>query len=592
MNIKEEILDYINCNQVTGALLLTGPWGCGKSYLIKEIARELNENKQAAIAVISLFGLDSVSAINKRVKDEYTSFKLGSMGRSIKKITKQVKILAKDSLAVAEAAASGNVGLSAASKGLSSLLSYDILNFLEIQNTIGKKENERKFVIVFDDLERSNISQKELLGTINEFVENKQVKTIIVADESKITDKNETDNRYKEYKEKLISRTLHMTADYDKLIESLLTAYPETSKGYRDFLIESCELLKLVFLESESYNIRTLKCTLADFERVYTAWRETGVSIDNMKWALYTFGAEMFLAKEPPKNDSQQDTTPSFFNEGKAQYQYKSRHNSDFSAFRNWIYGGIWVKSDFVTELQNKYVGKEETPLYRFLIYHFWDLQQEDIDKGLPEAVSLAYDGKLSRDDLISLIGKIHAFRDNSINLPCSIDYHRMEEGLKKRLDNIKKGEITESKLHTFIEKNNLDEDASDLYQMIEKFEQRMVTAKNRESYFNFLNGDEMVSDYSLKGLYYEEFDSEWLELFKEKYLDASNSDKRRCALSLLELTFNSREFSNEENTEMTKSNFNKLIDWLESLKSDDSITKLINESFAKELRNKYVSPK
>ena len=80
MNIKEEILDYINCNQVTGALLLTGPWGCGKSYLIKEIARELNENKQAAIAVISLFGLDSVSAINKRVKDEYNTFKLGSMG--------------------------------------------------------------------------------------------------------------------------------------------------------------------------------------------------------------------------------------------------------------------------------------------------------------------------------------------------------------------------------------------------------------------------------------------------------------------------------------------------------------------------------
>ena len=76
MDVKTEILDYIKSPETTGALLLTGKWGCGKSYLIKEIAKELNENKTAAVAIVSLFGLDSVTAINKRVKDEYISFKL------------------------------------------------------------------------------------------------------------------------------------------------------------------------------------------------------------------------------------------------------------------------------------------------------------------------------------------------------------------------------------------------------------------------------------------------------------------------------------------------------------------------------------
>ena len=46
MDIRSEILDYINRNETTGALLLTGPWGCGKSYLVKDIAREQNEKRK------------------------------------------------------------------------------------------------------------------------------------------------------------------------------------------------------------------------------------------------------------------------------------------------------------------------------------------------------------------------------------------------------------------------------------------------------------------------------------------------------------------------------------------------------------------
>lgn len=585
MDIKAEILDYINCNEVTGALLLTGSWGCGKSYLIKKIAKELNKNKEAAVAVISLFGLDSVASINKRVKDEYSSFKLGAMGKYVKKYTKRITTLAKDGLAVAGTALSETTGLSAASTGLSSLLSYDILGFIEIQNTIGKEKNKRKFVIVFDDLERSNITKKDLLGAINEFIENKQIKTIIIADEDKIVESDKSDNDYREYKEKLISRTLHMTSDYNMLIESIVTNYPETSNGYRDFLVESCDLLKLVFVESKSNNIRTLKCALADFERVYAAWKETDVPIDNMKWALYTFAAEMFISKAPTQKDDSRKSDDSIFLYKEEQYKYKRQHKSDFYTLRNWINKGVWEKHDFITELRGKYVVKDEAPLYRFLVYRFWALQQEDIDNGLPEAVSLAYDGKLSRDELISLISKIHCLRVNSIILPCDIDYQRMEKGLQKRLENIKKGEISEPKSYKFIEENDIDEGSLVLYQMIVRFEQKIEAAKNRELYLKFLDGDEMVSDYSLKDHYYEEFDSEWLELFEEKYLSASNSDKRRYASSLLERTFNNKEFSSEENIKTTKANFNKLIDWLDSFKSDDSITNLINKSFAKEIR-------
>lgn len=38
-------------------------------------------------------------------------------------------------------------------------------------------------MLVFDDFERSNLNIIDLLGTINDFTENKHIKTIIVANE-------------------------------------------------------------------------------------------------------------------------------------------------------------------------------------------------------------------------------------------------------------------------------------------------------------------------------------------------------------------------------------------------------------------------
>ena len=148
MDIKSELLDYINCNENTGALLLTGPWGCGKSFLVKQIAKELNDEKSAAVAVISLFGLDSVSAINKSVKDEYTSLKLGTIGNATRKISKKLSTLIKDGLEVASIASSETTGLSAVSHGLSTALSYDLFSYIDVQNSIGTDDNKRKFVIV------------------------------------------------------------------------------------------------------------------------------------------------------------------------------------------------------------------------------------------------------------------------------------------------------------------------------------------------------------------------------------------------------------------------------------------------------------
>lgn len=585
MNIESEILDYINCNENTGALLLTGPWGCGKSYLMKQIAKDLNQEKAAAIAVISLFGLDSISAINKRVKDEYISLKLGTLGKSARKLSKKLAILVKDGLAVAGSAAPGVTGLAAASQGLSSALSYDLFGFFDVQSTIGNNDSKRKFVIVFDDLERCDInSKKDILGAINNFVENKQIKVIVIADEDKIDGDD-----YREYKEKLISRTLCMTADYDSIIENISANYAEAADGYRDFLKENADLIKSVFVESRTFNIRMLKTILADFERVYAAWTKFGFAIEYMPWALYTFGAEVYLSKAPDKDGKPAPKRDLLFftYEGDDQYPNMGKYHSSFITIKQWITSGTWNEAQFTDELKRKYTKRDETPLDRFLTYGFWDMQQEDIDVGLPQAVSLAYAGELSKDSVITLIQKIHALNEYNIAIPVQIDYQLVEDGLEKRLLKIRNGKLKEPTSHLFIKEAQFDTGASDLIKLLNRFDNRIQSANNREKFIQYLNDRGSTSNYSILNLNMEEFDDELFSIFCMEYRLSNNIDRKNIALALLDLSFYSSEYSTQENMQHTTENFVKLIDFLKALDDTDSIAKLINTSISDKIATK-----
>lgn len=585
MNIESEILDYINCNENTGALLLTGPWGCGKSYLMKQIAKDLNQEKAAAIAVISLFGLDSISAINKRVKDEYISLKLGTLGKSARKLSKKLAILVKDGLAVAGSAAPGVTGLAAASQGLSSALSYDLFGFFDVQSTIGNNDSKRKFVIVFDDLERCDInSKKDILGAINNFVENKQIKVIVIADEDKIDGDD-----YREYKEKLISRTLCMTADYDSIIENISANYAEAADGYRDFLKENADLIKSVFVESRTFNIRMLKTILADFERVYAAWTKFGFAIEYMPWALYTFGAEVYLSKAPDKDDKPAPTRDLLFftNEGDDQYPNIGKYHSSFITTKQWITSGTWNAALFTEELKRKYAETDMSPLDRFLTYGFWDMQQEDIDVGLPQAVSLAYAGELSKDSVITLIQKIHALNEYNIAIPVQIDYQLVEDGLEKRLLKIRNGKLEDPASHLIIKESQFDAGASHLAKSLNRFDNRIESANNREKFIQYLNDRGSTSNYSILNLNMEEFDDELFSIFCMEYRLSNNIDRKNIALALLDLSFYSSEYSTQENMQHTTENFVKLIDFLKALDDTDSIAKLINTSISDKIATK-----
>ena len=50
MLIENELRLFVESEENNGTLLITGKWGCGKSYLIKKCVNDLNAQQKYAIA--------------------------------------------------------------------------------------------------------------------------------------------------------------------------------------------------------------------------------------------------------------------------------------------------------------------------------------------------------------------------------------------------------------------------------------------------------------------------------------------------------------------------------------------------------------
>ena len=122
-----------------------------------------------------------------------------------------------------------------------------------------------KYIIIFDDLERCMISITELLGYINELIEHKNVKTILIANEDKMAEvESSYQNKvYYEIKEKLIGEVIY----YNPNIEIILDYICDEEKEQLISRIIKDNKYKIIeIIQKFNYkNIRTLKICISKF---------------------------------------------------------------------------------------------------------------------------------------------------------------------------------------------------------------------------------------------------------------------------------------------------------------------------------------
>ena len=265
MTALEELISYLDIVNPAGAILVTGPWGSGKTYLIENTLKKEVEKKYIIIKV-SLFGIDSIEAINTEVKKRWVEAFLRQ--REFDKIAEKAKSIADIAKKLPIAPA------------IKDMLNINPFDYLEMETTIDNKT----VVLVFDDLERCSLSIVDILGCINSYCENRGFKTIIIANEERIRNKTanntagetfDTEDKqllYKEIKEKIIQRTVYYKPDYSVIISNMISDYPNNEPKYRDFLLANQERICDLFVSGEKVflnNIRSLKYSIQDFSRIF-----------------------------------------------------------------------------------------------------------------------------------------------------------------------------------------------------------------------------------------------------------------------------------------------------------------------------------
>jgi hypothetical protein len=249
------------------AVLINGPWGIGKTHLIKRILKDWT-GKDKKYIYLSLFGLatqDEIdAALLRSLYPQLTGKTTRLAGRAVKSALKVFKVN---------------------------------LDELKLDEFIDKFQGE---VYVFDDLERCEMPINKVMGYINEFVEHDGCKVIVVANETEIDKQNGYDKR----REKLIGKTLEVQSSFDEAFEYFCSLVDDV--GAKTLLEAYASKISSIYAQSQLNNLRILQQTMWEFERLFCALsdkhRQNSAAMVAILGLLFTLSFELKAARISPED--------------------------------------------------------------------------------------------------------------------------------------------------------------------------------------------------------------------------------------------------------------------------------------------------
>lgn len=219
--ISNAIDQYIHTENTDYAILINGPWGVGKTYYARNVIKDLVTRNNLRFAYVSLYGACSCADISHRILSALFPFKdtnAYKVGKALVEIA-----LKRDKIDIA-------------------------LQQLNI--------DMNGVVLAFDDLERISGSADitNILGCLNNYIEHRRVKTIIICNEDAIANQLQ----YQATKEKIIRFTYLYKPDATAIIDTFIGQSEQPAPDVHSALSRNRAYLVLIaFIKGA--NMRTLQ---------------------------------------------------------------------------------------------------------------------------------------------------------------------------------------------------------------------------------------------------------------------------------------------------------------------------------------------
>ena len=545
MSTISEIEYYCRTDCPVGALLLTGEWGCGKTYLIEnELPEKVEED--CVIIRVSLFGIPTIEELHKSVKQAWIHAKGGLLDKATG-LGRFKDFLKKVSSVIPNDTAKG---------AIEAALSFNLFEFIKIENVIDGK----KVILVFDDLERSKLSIQEKLGAINEYCENQCFNVIIVADEKKLVDESE----YREFKEKIVQRTIHYKPCYSDVVHSVIIAVKK--EKYKTFLLQNESYIAALFagqdtdgnsldeqvietsgayrrlydqkgidaeerrkklLKSRPHNIRSLKTAIQDFERVFDLLQDKKIE-DCHKW-LFSFIAFEMASRANLVQASERYGSLLTKHDFAILYPgfYDSRYLPE--ALNKWIVDGIWERELLEDYIEQHDRSREDlSPKDQVRNCRIDYLEEEIAKQGFQDILQDAYEGKLSLNEYVSFVINSHLTRYYNL-IDVDIDWESVYSGINKRIElNIQEGKKYELVQETIENLDGYSEEEKKAYQIIKEARDGSVAMfeANRRDYIYEMRNHPGEAFIKISNRRFKCFDQEMADATAEGFKKANTSEK------------------------------------------------------------------
>lgn len=358
--LNEFIENYFKKNKTRSAIMLSAPWGSGKSYYIyNNLIPYLKKENDIDCIVISLYGLMNIDDVSKGIFLE-----------------SKVPFLNKNSPALCGA----KIVAKTIVKGVTSFFGIDLKTNEKDLKALYESIDLTNKLIILEDVERTSIDIVELLGYVNNLVEQDNVKVLLVTNEDELVKKHISDNsKYFNIKEKTVSDTIQFHLPVSNAIDNIMNSFSFKNEQELDRRKLIAEVEKIMN-EEKCHNLRSL----------IFACQKTEDILNQIKYDIDTeFQTNIFLSNvsfclKRKNDDSIKWDGIEYLSTKLGTLKYPLfKFAYDYIIFQHLDLVAVKKQNDLFLESRNKENIDESLKQSLNIIYSYYVQSEEDVKKAV-----------------------------------------------------------------------------------------------------------------------------------------------------------------------------------------------------------------